>query len=253
MKNVFLVLLIIFASCRSVFYQVYKAEPVNGKIDSLTIKFEDFNCVISYNLWGEGGNAGFNIYNKTSKDLIILTDKSFFVINGIVNDYFKNRTFVHSIHAGSSVSYSSCPYWQNTNTRITNNTSSSSSISYTEAPRIIIPPNTSKNISEFIVSKSRINSCDLIKYPRKRETIKTIKYDKSSSPLVFYNIITYIFNSDTNRIENKFFITGLTNMIKSDVFEDLYIKECDWVTEKKAKVAKFNSPQLFYVKYLKSQ
>ena len=72
MRKVFLILFSILITSCSVtnYYQVYKADSENGIIKNNNIVFEDQNCKVSYNLWSEGGNVGFEIYNKSESDKI---------------------------------------------------------------------------------------------------------------------------------------------------------------------------------------
>ena len=67
---IFAVLFIASAATKN-YYQVYKTVPENGKLLDNKITFEDENCNIVYNLWGEGGNIGFTIFNKSENEIII--------------------------------------------------------------------------------------------------------------------------------------------------------------------------------------
>ncbi|MCX8479476.1 MAG: hypothetical protein ORN56_06765, partial [Chitinophagales bacterium] len=66
MKRLSLIFLtLLLSSCASsVYYQVFNAQIENGTIAEDKIIFEDKNCIASYNLWSEGGDIGFNIFNK---------------------------------------------------------------------------------------------------------------------------------------------------------------------------------------------
>lgn len=97
------------ASCKSItYYQVYKAEPDNNVsvTSNNKLEYEDENCRISYNLWSNGGNMGFKIFNKTDKNLIIDLGNSFFIRNGEAYDYYQNRVFTQSSVFGSTKSKS---------------------------------------------------------------------------------------------------------------------------------------------------
>jgi len=106
--NLFLiaVIAVFLTSCATTsFYQVYKAVPTDKSIKTENyLIYEDDNCKISYNFWGEGGNIGFYIYNKTNENVYLNLEQSFFVLNGIAYDYFKNRVYTHSTSSGSSAS-----------------------------------------------------------------------------------------------------------------------------------------------------
>jgi hypothetical protein len=101
----------LFTACTTqTFYQIYKTTPVNGKIESNEIIFEDDNALISYNLWESGGDVGFQFYNKSDIDIIIHLDRSFFVLNGFAYDYYKNRSFTKSANTVSTATYRTYPY-----------------------------------------------------------------------------------------------------------------------------------------------
>jgi len=160
-KNIFFLSLIalIMSSCATTsFYQVYKAIPsedIQVKGDYLV--YEDDNCIVSYNLWSAGGNIGFRIYNKTDLNIHLNLEESFFILNGVAFDYFKNRVFTQSIGSGSTSSRSAAASKSETGTNIfglpqTNRvgavasvgviSTSEYSVAFKEEKIIVIPPRT---------------------------------------------------------------------------------------------------------------
>ena len=96
-KTLLPILVMLISSCAvTEYYQVFQTNTENGILDKNRIMFEDKNCSVYYNLWAEGGDVGFSIYNKTENDLTIYLTKSFFVLNGIAYEYYQNRTFSRS-------------------------------------------------------------------------------------------------------------------------------------------------------------
>lgn len=85
----------ILSSCVSnSYYQVYKVSPIGKTMKSdSSLVYEDNNCKISYNLWKDGGDMSFYFHNKTEDNIYLDLGESFFVLNGISYDYFKDRTF----------------------------------------------------------------------------------------------------------------------------------------------------------------
>ena len=72
-KNILIIALIsiLFSSCTvKSYYQVYKATPTNNLVtqDKLLV-YEDENCKVSYDLWVDGGDIGFEFYNKTDQNI----------------------------------------------------------------------------------------------------------------------------------------------------------------------------------------
>jgi hypothetical protein len=77
------------------YYQVYKTSNGLQQKESV-LTYEDENCIVTYNLWSDGGNVGFNFENKTDKDIYLDLDKCFFILNGEAYNYFRNRTLAKS-------------------------------------------------------------------------------------------------------------------------------------------------------------
>ena len=251
MKKIILpILTLLFTSCAVTnYYQVYKTNVDNGIVDKNKIVFEDNNCSVYYNLWTEGGNVGFSIYNKTESDLTVYLTKTFFVLNGVAYEYFQNRTFSKSSNSGTTVTSYNYPYYWNYNVaKVAGTSSTSFSTSYIEKPELTIPPKTLINISEYNVTNARYTSCDLVKYPS-RKNIKTLKYGKDNSPFVFYNLITYSTKSDTLRLENKFYVSEITNYPSTEIFTDIDTSACGKKLEFPIQVFKNVTPGKFYVKY----
>ena len=86
---------LLFASCASKqYYQLYNVSPVADTFtDEEAFFYEDDICKITYDLWANGGDIGFNFYNKTNQEIEVNLNKSYFVLNGYAHRYFKNRIF----------------------------------------------------------------------------------------------------------------------------------------------------------------
>lgn len=251
MKKIILpILTLLFSSCAMDYYQVYKTNSDNGIVIKNQIVFEDNNCSVHYNLWKEGGDVGFSIYNKTESDLTVDLSKTFFVLNGVAFEYFKNRTFSKSSNSGTTVTSYNYPYYWNHNVaKVAGTSSLSFSTSYIEKPKLTIPPKTLINISEYNVTNTRYTICDLAKYPT-RKNIKTINYSKDNSPFVFYNLITYSTKSDTLRLENKFYVSEITNYPSTEMFTGIDTSACGRKLAIPIQVFKNVTPDKFYIKYM---
>ena len=102
MKHSFFSLLcvaILFSSCSSVYHYVQVFETQSSK-QSAPVKqqngglvYEDDECLVFYSLWANGGDASFGIFNKTDQIMYVDLGKSFFIRNGIANDYYKERAW----------------------------------------------------------------------------------------------------------------------------------------------------------------
>lgn len=262
---------ILFASCTSsAYYQVYKT----AYSDKILLKdneliYEDVNCKVTYNLWSQRGDIGFRFYNKTDNYIYLNLEECFFIFNGFANNYYKNRVITNSSNSGSSVSYGA-----NTSSSVTGYnyldliqtnsislaessgfiSSKGHSVSSIEEKVICIPSKTSKIISEYSINNTLIRSCDLFKYPTKKQ-IKTISYRKNESPIVFSNRITYSVGLNTNPIqfENEFYVTEISNYPEKEIMEFKLEEYCGQKSYMYKNFFKNASPDRFYIKYTAGQ
>src|SRR6056297_3106064 len=109
-KSIFFTLsILLLTSCASTtFYQVYQtemSEDLTKKDNSLV--YEDENARVLYNLWEDGGNIGFQFYNKTEDPLYLHLNQSFFVLNDVAYDYYRDRVITYSNSSEIAASNSS--------------------------------------------------------------------------------------------------------------------------------------------------
>jgi hypothetical protein len=265
---------VLFASCATTsttFYQVYNVKPTDDNIiktDELV--YEDDYCKISYNLWENGGNIGFNIYNKTDKELYVHLKKCNFVLNGFAYDYYKNRTYTTSESQSSSttktalgsVAVTGINVYNNIQTnqlKSANSANQSSSVGYTVSVKedsiVRIPGKTTKQITEYSINNNLIRNCDLLKYPKtgifKQDEVNTKKYSMEQSPIVFSNRITYKVGDEFFNIENRFFVSEITNYPSTEFIESKYEEYCGHKSLAKTKYYKYYDTDKFFIKYNK--
>jgi len=257
------------SSCSTTsFYQVYEVKPFDESITkSNKLIFDDENCQISYNLWSNGGNIGFNFYNKTNFNIYIKLNESNFILNGFANDYFKNRTytttkskFVSTSNTSTgSLAITGIDTYENINTSqvISSisaklNSSVGYSVSIKEDSIVCIPPRTTKIISEYSINNYQIRDCELYKYPRKNQ-IKTLTYSSDDSPIVFSNRITYEINGNSKVVTNKFYVSGVTNYPYSDFFVRKYEEFCGQKSYMRKKHYRYYDVDRFFIKYTKGE
>lgn len=271
-KNLFAALIVVLmTSCMpSTYFQVYKAAPSDKLVvkDNLLV-FEDDNCKVFYNLWSEGGNIGFEFFNKTDKNIYLNLEESFFVLNGMSYNYYRNRIFTNSSSSGATTLRGSAASKSLTGINYldllqTNRVSATSSIglmiasgfsvSFNEEKIVCIPSRTSKIISEYNINKSLFSDCDLLKYPTKNQ-IKPKTFSKEQSPLVFSNRIAYNFGQFDKLInfENEFYVSEISNYPESEMFELRYDENCGRRSMTKTKYLKNVSPDRFYIRYSEEQ
>jgi hypothetical protein len=272
---IFTTIIIVFlTSCgSSKFYQIYKVDTVNNlsKIDN-SLVYEDENCKILYDFWGQGGNAGFHFYNKTDENIYVNMEESFFICNGYAYNYYKNRVFTYSQSSSLNASKSNTVMLSSSNsissvlgffvsavatksaTTKGKSISSGSSIAYLEEKVICIPPKTTKTIAEYTITESLYRDCNLFRYPSKKR-IRTSEFSAAESPFVFSNKIAYTLGSSENllRFENEFYVSKITNYPQREVIVKKTEEFCDEESYHIKEYFKDSSPDKFYIQYEKDK
>ena len=218
------IMILLLTSCGpTIYFQVYQVAPGDKmKSNENSLIYEDDNCIVSYNLWAERGDIGFKVYNKTNSNIYVNLEESFFILNGIAHDYFKNR--VYSFAAGS----------------------------YSEDNIICIPPKAAKMVAEYNINETIYRDCDLYRFPARQKYIKTKSFTKDDSPIVFGNRIAYSLGEYSNliRCENLFYVSEITNYPMGDM---IGYKSDEFCGKKSFMYQYFKlaAPNRFFVKYLK--
>lgn len=220
-KKYFLMALIsiIFASCSpSIYYQVYETSSSSNLEKTLnSYKYEDTNCIVNYNLWGEGGNFSFFIYNKTNENLYLNKRDCFFIHNGIAYNYYNNRVTQDTYKVGKTVT--SGVVVGGILLSEGNNTGVSRSFSTKEDEIVCIPPKTSRIICEFTNIYNRIDkNCGF----DENGEVKSIEFNEKDTPLKFGNLLSYSVGSLNTKIqfENNFYISKVSNYSGIEYLED---------------------------------
>ena len=103
MKKILVVILVsvfvmMLQSCGTTYeyIQILSTKPVNN-VEKTTLTnggvlYEDENCAVFYKFWTQGGDAGFEFYNKTDEIIYLDLTKTFFIKNGVAYDYYTDKT-----------------------------------------------------------------------------------------------------------------------------------------------------------------
>jgi len=259
----------LFVSCAPVhFYQVYKTSNSNLLANNgKSLNYEDQNCIVSYNLWEDNGNIGFNFYNKTDNNIYLHLEECFYIVNGSANDYFRSRTYTKSASTGTSTTSTGSIAKTITGLNYLNllqsnriaATQSSGfmlaegySVSFNEEKIVCIPSKTSKVISEYSINETVFRFCQLFLYPDKKQ-INSKTFTKDDSPLTFSNRILYTVgtNDIPVRFENEFYVTEITNYPADQITEYIHEEYCGQKSISSIRVFKDISPDKFYIEYSK--
>lgn len=248
------VMITLLASCASTyqFCQVSETKPVNKDIlikdGSGELQYENSQCIISYNFWSNGGTADFEFYNKTDEIIYIDLAKSFFVVNGMAYDIYRNREWSQgsTMSVASSMTYGygtsrsaalsvgriepiPTPYGlvtaksMKSASRSANVTSSramahseSSTVTVKEKQIIAVPPHSKKHVNTYSISSEPMLSCDIQRYPSQKSRLN---YTVEDSPYRFSDIITYTVGDNTQPItvNNEFYVSSVTNYAEPEI------------------------------------
>lgn len=252
-------------SCTKTYYQVYDVNSESLKQEDNSLVYENSDMKVMYNLWGENGKVGFILQNKTDKDLFVDMDKTFFILNGEANDYFKNREYSASMANAAYFDYSlnktysaSSGFWPtqyyvpmlSAFARVIKGRTTG--ITTKEKQIVCIPANAYKVISEYTVSPRFVKTCVRSKdFPR--STANVASYSESSSPVKFKNRIAYSFDSDCKNlqhVENSFYVSGVTNYSNKAATEKVKEQtDCYSAQKRQRKYFKIGGPNKFYRTY----
>lgn len=220
--------LIIAAGCSTPLY--YQVQTISTASENDLKQMENDEIEIIYNFWGENGDLYFGIYNKTDKDIQILMDKSFFIRNGVVFDYYQDRVYTVTYGTVLSNNTTSTGYTNynqgvgasisTTNTSALSGTVKSNTASVTaglsmgaiagtafsksvsqskhqsietrEPISITIPAKTTKTFNYFQISDVPYRSCDLLRYQFDHKIgSDKIVFTAENTPTFFENRIAY--------------------------------------------------------------
>ncbi len=210
-------------------------------------------------------NSCFKFYNKTDTNIFLNLEESFFILNGIAHDYYKNRIFTNSTSSGLTVSSSKATSKSVTgvnyldllqtniiqvNTGSGLATSSGYSVSYNEEKIICIPSKSSKIITEYSINDLLYRDCELFRYPTKRQ-INPKTFSKATSPLVFSNRIAYTVEGlyNLSKFDNEFYVSEISNYPAAEFIESRPEVFCGQKSSIPTDFFKSTAPNKFYIKY----
>lgn len=269
-KQYFLgLLLLMMSSCASNknFFQVYdiQSQDVNQK-DGVLV-YENSDCQINYNLWSEEGNLSFLVQNKTDKNLYLVMPRSFFILNGVANDYYSESTYSHSVTTSASLSSSSqisvsgfltngiswYPTHLSRQVSAAIGSAVTEGVETKEPPFVCIPPYSSKFIRGFNISDHVYKDCDDIKQNYPSQTSNEVRFSRDNTPLSFRNRLAYSFDEQTNNIkyiEHTFWLSSLQNYSQKAAINKQKEEECETKEKKVRKRFTMYAPNKFYNKYV---
>jgi len=241
---IYAVIVILSPSCASpYFYQILSTKQVDDTSSPNNCAYEDANCSICYDFWSSCGEVRFLVTNKTDEFMYIDMKQSFFILNDIAYDYYRNRTFVRRVAGGAS-------------DYIVQNFVAQS-IECVEQEIVSIPPHSSKMFGEYCIMDGIYRECGLLLYPEQNNSSKQLYFDAQNSPIQFKNIITYkVGNNDEVVISNRFYVNEIFNIPYSSFSSrKLVDKDCmgkPIATPYYKDFNNYKSATKFYIRYMRS-
>lgn len=102
---------LLLQSCTRTYYdyiQMLSTKPVNQSAPISQVNggvlYEDTYCAVFYKFWSDGGDAGFEFYNKTDEIIYLDLSKTFFIKNGVAYDYYHDQTITETESSNTSLS-----------------------------------------------------------------------------------------------------------------------------------------------------
>ena len=216
---------------------------------------EGGDCTVRYNFFDENGNPGFWITNNTDSIMYIDLTETFFVLNGTANDYFQARQWTSTKSSTISESRQERKNHRKKSKESMAGTSSTSSnsSSFSERPILMLPPRSTRYVSNFIINDIRIDVCGLKETPSKGKPSGTT-FTVDNSPIVFANYLTYSVgqNGNKKRLSDQFFVSEIINVNGKAMFESYQPKDaCGKDNGSKIERIRYSTPDRFYMKYKK--
>ncbi len=260
---------LMFASCQQAYYQLVEtAFDKDMHQTEQYIVWENEDCKLSYDFWGENGLVKFYFANKTDSIITIDMSKTFFISDGMSNTYFKNRQWGSSgtvYNYGSYITpivYTTKGGYKYSSSIVSTTTSSATtvvteSLERRELPVISIAPHAAYYVAEFNIRANRITDCDLKEAAWEwKKGNASVVYDEENSPTRFSNYITYqVGNGKRQHIQNNFYVKQVTNLLESNMVEYRTQEECgvkkSGYTERVLIFPVENFSNAFYFKYMR--
>ena len=216
-------LAILFCSCSS-YYQIQEVTtgPNLSRADNALV-YENSDCVITYDLWSNGGSTDFVFENKTGFLVYLNLDNSFFIKDGMAYDY--------NLQQKSDKKISGC---QGEASR--------------ENAVIKIPSHSKKAVRGFQITQSIYENCDLNKKP-KEGTEPAMTFNAKESPITFENRINYETTGQGEKlVTNSFYVSKVTNLNGNDAKTRVSKPQCSNISPKEKSCFVNKSPGSYYLK-----
>ncbi|MGL5683796.1 MAG: hypothetical protein ACRDDZ_12200 [Marinifilaceae bacterium] len=204
MKQILLVCIIstaLFSSCGTSYYQVQKIKTVLDSVSTTTpISTSDFEIV--YDFWSEYGDASFMLINKSNNYLLVNTEFSYYILNGVSYSLYPNFTYE------STPDKEKLPISPQVK-----------ALTMLPNGKVMIPPHGIKRIGLYNISTECHANNKLTMEPSVGKS-SSIDFSEQNSPIKFTNVLSISVigpNTSTQQIIMPFYVSKITNLrVKKD-------------------------------------
>ena len=259
-KNSTLLFLAVMAVClvtgcsKNTYYQVYQTNPVVSdqiQQDNGLLVYANDGCEVKYNFFANSGNAAFWFTNNTDSVVYISLSESFFILNGNASDYYQAREWTNTSSQTTNISSQSS---KKSGTSMSGTSSTSTkTITFHERGMIVIPPHSTKFITEYQINSLFVEMCGVKETPKKNKPAG-LSFTAENSPIQFGNYITYTVGVKgiQKHIDNRFYVSEIINVNSKAMFEDYRDQDaCGKFQGEKKQRLRYNTPDRFYITYKK--
>ncbi len=256
-------LLILLSSCAT-YVQLIETKTTNTQIVDNKYVFENDSIKITYDLWKEKGLLNFTVYNKLKKPLYIDWKKSSYINNTLKLNYWEDVENTKTVGAQSYSNYRI----GGTLSSYTYSNSVSSSLTTKPEKLTFVPPNSNYVRQQFYLLPTtylkipeknyHTEKLNDIHNPNKEIAILAKEFDKTDSPLIFRNFITFSYSDKFETefyLDNEFFISKVIKIDKRQLGVNKFNKENNHYFQDENGRAKLFSPYekgtSFYVNMFK--
>lgn len=234
---------IICSACSPLYYQqiaTLSSENVSLKNDG-SFAYEDGVMTIEYDFWAESGQFKFIVTNNSDEDVYLNLAESYFVDNGLANDYYQARTYVYTNKSITSVGAKASYAVAKTASE------KGESIEFAEKSIVGIPAHSYKVFEEFSVATTVFRECGFVRDPSKKENAVR-EYNGYTSPKVIENRLMFYMGDVAIPVTNVFYVSQYQNISISNDTGYVKVERCDGF-KKDVKVNTYSANNKFYITY----
>ncbi len=259
MKKVYLVFglfFMLFACAPSTYFQLLETDTSQSTVKDKEFFYENDNLIISYELWGNKGNASFKIFNKTDKDIFIDLKRSHLIVNDIAYTYYQNRKFsvkpIPVLSAATDEQLEELRKVKLPGVLMKNlPVQSNEAVEFLEERIVCIPPKSAQIVNGFSLINSIYRDCVLYRFPSSKQEFY-VEFKKDNTPFSFRNRISYAFDEnfkDLKIFENDFFVNKISNFTETNFIKYEKLSFCNDSSNIEIQMSPFYKPSSFFIKY----